>query len=53
MGGTLYTVAKDVKLQVEFNLAHIKGYRLIGYENRLLNTKTLMMIERTLETIKL
>lgn len=39
MGGTLYTVAKDVKLQVEFNPAHIKGYRLIGYENRLLNTE--------------
>lgn len=36
MGGTLYTVAKDVKLQVEFNPAYIKGYRLIGYENRLL-----------------
>ena len=37
MGGTLFTVAKDVKLQVEFNPAVIKGYRLIGYENRLLN----------------
>ena len=36
-GGTLYTIAKDVKIQVEFNPAHIKGYRLIGYENRLLN----------------
>ena len=34
MGGTLFTVAKDVKLQVEFNPAHIKGYRQIGYENR-------------------
>ena len=34
MGGTLFTVAKDVKLQVEFNPATIKGYRLIGYENR-------------------
>ncbi|MBO5999253.1 MAG: VWA domain-containing protein [Lachnospiraceae bacterium] len=33
-GGTLFTVAKDVKLQVEFNPAAIKGYRLIGYENR-------------------
>ncbi len=39
MGGTLFTVAKDVKLQVEFNPAKIKGYRLIGYENRLLNTE--------------
>ena len=34
MGGTLFTVAKDVKLQVEFNPAQVKGYRLIGYENR-------------------
>ncbi|MDE2975255.1 MAG: von Willebrand factor type A domain-containing protein [Gemmatimonadota bacterium] len=35
-GGTLLTVAKDVKLQVEFNPARVAGYRLIGYENRLL-----------------
>ena len=35
-GGTLFTVAKDVKLQVEFNPARVVGYRLIGYENRLL-----------------
>jgi Ca-activated chloride channel family protein len=34
MGGTLVTVAKDVKLQVEFNPTHVKAYRLIGYENR-------------------
>lgn len=34
MGGTLYTVAKDVKLQVEFNPAKVSEYRLIGYENR-------------------
>ena len=34
LGGTLQTVAKDVKLQVEFNPAVVKGYRLIGYENR-------------------
>ena len=34
MGGTLITVAKDVKLQVEFNPNLVKGYRLIGYENR-------------------
>ena len=33
-GGSLFTVAKDVKLQVDFNPAEIKGYRLIGYENR-------------------
>lgn len=39
LGGTLYTIAKDVKIQVEFNPAKVKGYRLIGYENRLLNTE--------------
>ncbi len=37
LAGTLYTIAKDVKLQVEFNPAHVKSYRLIGYENRALN----------------
>ncbi|HEX7118410.1 MAG TPA: VWA domain-containing protein [Longimicrobiales bacterium] len=36
MGGTLLTVAKDVKIQVEFNPARVQAYRLIGYENRLL-----------------
>jgi Uncharacterized protein containing a von Willebrand factor type A (vWA) domain len=36
MGGTLFTIAKDVKIQVEFNPATVAGYRLIGYENRLL-----------------
>jgi Ca-activated chloride channel family protein len=36
MGGTLHTIAKDVKIQVEFNPAVVRGYRLIGYENRLL-----------------
>ncbi|MDR3251288.1 MAG: DUF3520 domain-containing protein, partial [Tannerella sp.] len=36
-GGTLFTVAKDVKLQVEFNPAHVQAYRLVGYETRLLN----------------
>jgi Ca-activated chloride channel family protein len=35
-GGTLFTIAKDVKLQIEFNSAKIKGYRLIGYEKRIL-----------------
>lgn len=35
-GGTLYTIAKDVKIQVEFNPQVVKGYRLIGYENRML-----------------
>lgn len=36
MGGTLQTVAKDVKFQIEFNPANVKGYRQIGYENRVL-----------------
>ena len=35
-GGTLFTIAKDVKLQLEFNPAHVAAYRLIGYENRML-----------------
>ncbi len=35
-GGTLFTIAKDVKLQVEFNPANVQAYRLIGYENRML-----------------
>jgi Ca-activated chloride channel family protein len=35
-GGTMLTIAKDVKIQVEFNPAMVKGYRLIGYENRML-----------------
>jgi Ca-activated chloride channel family protein len=36
-GGTLFTIAKDVKLQLEFNPAKVQAYRLIGYENRLLS----------------
>ena len=38
-GGTLFTIAKDVKLQLEFNPAHVAGYRLIGYENRMLKNE--------------
>ncbi|MEO1011864.1 MAG: von Willebrand factor type A domain-containing protein [Bacteroidota bacterium] len=38
-GGTLFTIAKDVKIQVEFNPALVQGYRLIGYENRMLATE--------------
>lgn len=37
LSGTLTTVAKDVKIQVEFNPAQVSSYRLIGYENRLLS----------------
>jgi Ca-activated chloride channel family protein len=36
-GATMYTVAKDVKLQVEFNPSKVQAYRLVGYETRLLN----------------
>ncbi|MAB81064.1 MAG: hypothetical protein CMJ89_17090 [Planctomycetes bacterium] len=36
LGGTLETIAKDVKIQIEFNPAEISGFRLIGYENRVL-----------------
>lgn len=36
IGGTMITIAQDVKLQVEFNPKHVKSYRLIGYENRML-----------------
>jgi Ca-activated chloride channel family protein len=39
IGGTLYTIAKDVKIQVEFNPRLVAGYRLIGYENRLLRDR--------------
>ncbi len=39
IGATLFTIAKDVKIQVEFNPAKVKAYRLIGYENRMLADK--------------
>ena len=39
VAGSLYTIAKDVKIQVEFNPAKVAGYRLIGYENRILQDK--------------
>ena len=39
MGGTLLTIAKDVKIQIEFNPAKVKAYRLVGYEKRLLNNE--------------
>jgi Ca-activated chloride channel family protein len=38
-GGTLFTVAKDVKFQIEFNPDHVQAYRLIGYENRALQNE--------------
>lgn len=39
MGGTLLTIAKDVKIQVEFNPMKVKEYRLVGYENRMLRNE--------------
>jgi Ca-activated chloride channel family protein len=39
MAGTLFTIAKDVKIQVEFNPAQVKSYRLIGYENRVMENR--------------
>lgn len=39
MGSTLFTIARDVKIQVEFNPARVAEYRLIGYENRVLNNE--------------
>jgi len=38
-GGTLFTIAKDVKIQIEFNPSVVQAYRLVGYENRLLNNE--------------
>lgn len=37
LAGTMYTIAKDVKIQIEFNPTKVDSYRLVGYENRLLN----------------
>jgi Ca-activated chloride channel homolog len=39
LGATLTTIAKDVKLQIEFNPSKVRAYRLIGYENRLLRAE--------------
>lgn len=39
LAGTLLTIAKDVKIQVEFNPLYVKEYRLIGYENRVMNAE--------------
>jgi Ca-activated chloride channel family protein len=39
MRANMFTIAKDVKIQIEFNPAHVKAYRLIGYENRVMNNE--------------
>lgn len=39
LGGTLVTIARDVKIQVDFDPARVRSYRLLGYENRMLNTE--------------
>jgi len=39
MRATLFTIAKDVKIQIEFNPAKVQAYRLIGYENRMLKSE--------------
>ena len=39
IGGTLVAIAKDVKLQIEFNPARVQAYRLVGYENRMLRSE--------------
>ena len=39
MNGTMFTVAKDTKVQIEFDDSKVRSYRLVGYENRLLNTE--------------
>ena len=39
ISGTLITIAKDVKIQVEFNPAEVQAYRLVGYENRMLRSE--------------
>jgi Ca-activated chloride channel family protein len=38
-GATLFTIAKDVKIQVEWNPRHVSAYRLLGYENRMLRSE--------------
>ncbi len=38
-GGTVFTIAKDVKIQIEFNPSYVQAYRLVGYENRLLDNE--------------
>lgn len=46
MGGTLFTIAKDVKLQLEFNPYYVNSYRLIGYENRLMTPEEFQDIKK-------
>ena len=46
-GGTLHTIAKDVKVQVEFNPTRVRAYRLIGYETACWRPKTSTTTPRT------
>ena len=46
MGGDLCTIAKDVKIQVEFNPSQIKSYRLVGYDNRLMEAEDFFDTEK-------
>ena len=46
MSGTLVTIAKDVKVQVEFNPVRVASYRLIGYENRMLKKEDFEVLGR-------
>lgn len=45
-GATMHTVAKDVKLQIEFNPSQVQAYRLIGYESRLLKDENFTMMPK-------
>ncbi|MBN2807098.1 MAG: von Willebrand factor type A domain-containing protein [Prolixibacteraceae bacterium] len=45
-GGTMFTIARDMKIQVEFNPAHVKAYRQVGYENRKLNQQDFIDTKR-------
>ena len=49
INGTLVTIAKDVKIQVEFNPSQVSAYRLIGYENRILATEDLDLVGKLAE----
>ena len=47
LASTLFTIAHDVKIQVEFNPAYVREYRLIGYENRALCARRISTMTRS------